>query len=81
MSIAYINEISRLCKAIGADVDVISRALLSERRISPKAPLKAGAPFAGGHLMRDILIMERLADEKGISAPIIKSIRESNEGK
>jgi serine/threonine-protein kinase RIO1 len=31
--------------------------------------------------MRDILIMERLADEKGISAPIIKSIRESNEGK
>ena len=81
MSIAYINEIARICKFVGADVDVVSKALLSERRISPKAPLKPGAPFGGGHLMRDILTLEELARQKGLCIPIISHIRESNEGK
>lgn len=48
MSIAFINEIARVCAVVGADVDTVSASLLAERRISPKAPLKAGPPFGAG---------------------------------
>ena len=80
MNIAFINEIAKICEAVGADVKVVSEALLSERRISPKAPLKPGAPFAGGHLMRDILTVEEIARGRGINVPLIGHIRESNGG-
>jgi UDPglucose 6-dehydrogenase len=80
MSIAFINEIARVCDYVKADANVVSEALLSERRISPAAPLKPGKPFGGGHLMRDILAMEQFAKGRGLSLPIIQHIRESNEG-
>ena len=80
MSIAFINEIAKVCERVKADVNVVSEALLSERRISPNAPLKPGKPFGGGHLMRDILAMEQFAKGRGLSLPIIQHIRESNEG-
>lgn len=79
MSIAFINEIAKACDRVKADVNVVSEALLSERRISPNAPLKPGKPFGGGHLMRDILAMEQFAKGRGLSLPIIQHIRESNE--
>jgi len=78
MNIAFINEISRICKVVGADVDKITEALKTERRISPNAPLKAGGPFGGGHLARDIHVLGEIAKTNGILAPIIKSITESN---
>ena len=80
MSIAFINEIARVCDNVKANVNVVSEALLSERRISPAAPLKPGKPFGGGHLMRDILAMEDRARGHGLKIPIITHIRESNEG-
>ena len=79
MSIAFINEIARVCADVKADAAVVSDALLSERRISPNAPLRPGKPFGGGHLMRDILILEERAKGRGLNIPIISHIRESNE--
>lgn len=79
MSIAFINEIERVCKIVKADCTVVSDSLLSERRVSPNAPLKPGKPFGGGHLMRDILVLEALSRGHGIPIPIINHIRESNE--
>jgi UDPglucose 6-dehydrogenase len=80
MSIAFINEIARVCADVKADVNVVSEALLSERRIAPNAPLRPGKPFGGGHLMRDILTLERIAKGRGLSLPIVTHIRESNNG-
>lgn len=79
MSIAFINEIALVCKDAGADAGVVSDALLSERRISPNAPLVPGKPFGGGHLMRDIMVLEQRARGRGLNLPIISHIRESNE--
>ena len=80
MNIAFINEIAKVADYVRADMDVVSEALLTERRISPHAPLKAGAPFGGGHLMRDIKHLESIARGRGLKLPIITHIRESNEG-
>lgn len=78
MSIAFANEMARLCKAAGADDKVVTEALRSDRRISPNAPLLAGGPFATGHLERDIYVLNELAKQHGISVPIIEHILESN---
>jgi len=78
MNIAFINEISRICKVVGADVDGVTESLKSERRISPNAPLKAGAPFGGGHLARDIYFLGEIAERNSLSTPIINSILKSN---
>lgn len=79
MSIAFINEIARVCEYVRADAHVVADALLCERRISPNAPLRPGKPFGGGHLMRDILAMEAIARGRGMNLPILTSIRKSNE--
>ena len=79
MSIAFINEFARLSDAVGANIETISQALLTERRISPHAPLHAGGPFGGGHLARDIYTIQGLSASKYLRVPIIHSIYESNE--
>lgn len=80
LSIAFMNEIARVAAVVGADAQMISQALLTEARISPRAPLRPGPPFGEGHLARDIYVLTALAQEQGIAAPIISHIRESNEG-
>ena len=79
LQIAFINEIDRICQAYGADVADVSRALLTEARISPQAPLKPGKPFAGGSLQRDVLTLMALT--KNLHTPILNAILPSNEGR
>lgn len=79
MNIAFINEIARLAVEVGADANVISMAMLSERRVSPKTPLRPGAPYGGGHLARDIYNLRKLGEASGVSIPIINHIKESND--
>lgn len=80
MNIAFINEIARLCDVAKASVDVVTGALLSDARVGKTAPLWAGAPFGGGHLARDINVLNQLAFEKKIATPLISSILQSNRG-
>lgn len=79
MNIAFINEIGRVCAVVGADVAKVSETLLSEARISPKAPLRAGPPFGGGHLAREVFNLTQIAEKNKISIPIISNIKESNQ--
>lgn len=78
LNIAFINEVARVCKAVGADAEKVSLALRTERRFSPHAPLRPGPPFGGGHLARDIYTMTEIIHAKHIHAPLITHIRESN---
>lgn len=78
MNIAFANEIAKIAKAVGADMAGIERALLTERRISPEAPLHAGAPFGKGHLARDLHTLEDLSRQHGLSTPLLMSILQSN---
>lgn len=78
LQIAYANEIAKIAKAVGADMDTITKALRTEARISPNAPLRAGAPFGGGHLTRDIFTLNRIAEEARIMVPLISHIMDSN---
>lgn len=79
LNIAFANELGKVAKVVGANMDTVTDALRTDARISPKAPLKAGSPYGGGHLARDIFTVNRLAQEHNLTLPIISNIKRSNE--
>jgi len=79
LSIAYINEIARLCERTGADAREVSAGLKSDVRIGPRSYLNPGGPFAGGTLARDVVALSRLAQEEHESLALIPAIKQSND--
>lgn len=78
-SVAFINELARICEVVGADAKEVERGLKSERRIGPRAYLSPGTAFAGGTLARDIGFLLDLAQQHARPAHLFKGVRESNE--
>jgi UDPglucose 6-dehydrogenase len=79
LSIAFINEIARLCERVGADAKEVSQGLKSEPRIGPRAYLGPGGPFAGGTLARDVVTLTKLAETEGEKISVIPAIKQSND--
>jgi UDPglucose 6-dehydrogenase len=79
LSIAFMNEVSRICEAVGADAREVERGLKSESRIGPKAYLSPGGPFAGGTLARDVIALMDIAREKAEQITLIPAIKASND--
>jgi UDPglucose 6-dehydrogenase len=79
LSIAFINEIARLCEKVGADAKEVSLGLKSEPRIGPRAYLGPGGPFAGGTLARDVVTLTRLAGANHEKISLIPAIKQSND--
>ncbi|MCS7203702.1 MAG: UDP-glucose/GDP-mannose dehydrogenase family protein [Thermodesulfovibrio sp.] len=75
--ISFINEISALCEAVGADVNVVAKAMGLDGRIGPKF-LHAGIGFGGSCLPKDTLAILKIAEEKGVTLGIIKAAIEAN---
>jgi UDPglucose 6-dehydrogenase len=78
VSVAFINEVARLCEVLGADAKEVERALKSEPRIGPRAYLSPGPAFAGGTLARDLRALEQLGASAGVSTPLLAAVLESN---
>jgi UDPglucose 6-dehydrogenase len=78
LTICYANEMAKVARSVGADPDVITKAIRLDQRFSPKTPIKAGDPYGGGHLARDVYTVNRIAVEKSIHLPVISRIHESN---
>lgn len=79
-SVAFANEIGRLCEHAGADAKEVSAGLKSDIRIGPGAYLEPGGPFAGGTLARDVVTLIRLAAAKNEALALIPAIKRSNDG-
>jgi UDPglucose 6-dehydrogenase len=78
-SIAFMNEISRVCEQVGADAKEVERGLKSEPRIGPGAYLSPGGPFAGGTLARDVVALTQIAQGKGEPLILVPAIKISND--
>jgi UDPglucose 6-dehydrogenase len=79
-SVAFANEVARVCEAVGADAKEVERGLRSEARIGPRAYLSPGAAFAGGTLARDLRFLAALGQRQGIATSLLQGVLESNEG-
>ena len=77
-SIGFIDDISDLSQAYGADAVDVTRALRSDKRIGPYAYLNAGIGFSGGTLARDLKTLIIKSREAGIKVPLISTVFRRN---
>lgn len=75
--ISFINEISQLCEATGADVNLVAKGMGMDRRIGPKF-LHAGPGYGGSCFPKDTLALIRIAQEHGLSSRIVEATVEVN---
>ncbi len=76
--ISFINEISALCEAVGANINTIAKAMGLDGRIGPKF-LHAGIGFGGSCLPKDTRALVKIAEEKGVNLRIVNAAIEANE--
>ncbi len=77
-SVTFINEIARLCEAVGADAKEVERGLKSEARIGPQAYLAPGGAIAGGTLKRDLQFLAQRGRECDVATPLVAGVLASN---
>lgn len=79
LSVTFANELASVCERVGADAKEVERGLKTESRIGPKAYLGPGGAFAGGTLARDIAFLTAIGADRGLTLPLLGSVRPSNE--
>lgn len=79
LSVAYANELARICERVGADALEVERGLRSDSRVGLAPYLSPGAPIAGGTLLRDVAFLAQLARQHEVDAPIVGAVHESND--
>jgi len=75
--ISFINEMSILCEAVGADVHAVAKGMGMDNRIGKKF-LHAGPGYGGSCFPKDTLALIRIAQEHGASCRIVESVVEVN---
>lgn len=75
--ISFINEMSALCEATGADVHAVARGMGLDGRIGRKF-LHPGPGYGGSCFPKDIQALVRMAQERGVSCRIAESVIELN---
>ncbi|MCS6900083.1 MAG: UDP-glucose/GDP-mannose dehydrogenase family protein [Myxococcales bacterium] len=76
--ISFMNELSRLCDAIGADIHAIRRAVGSDRRIGPQF-LYAGPGFGGSCFPKDVSALAYQARQAGVPLEVVEAAGRANE--
>lgn len=75
--VTFINEISDICEAVGADVQDVSKGIGLDTRIGQKF-LQAGAGFGGSCFPKDSLALTDTARKVGRPTQIVESVIEAN---
>ena len=77
-SVAFANEVARVCERVGADAREVERGLRTDPRVGPKAYLSPGAAFAGGTLARDLRYLAAFGARDGVATPLVEGVLASN---
>jgi UDPglucose 6-dehydrogenase len=76
--ISFMNQIARLCEAVGADVTLVRKAIGVDRRIGP-AFLFPGPGYGGSCFPKDVQALIRTGEERGVPLDILKAVKDANE--
>lgn len=71
--ISFMNEMSGICSAVGADISQVRRGVGSDRRLGP-AFLFAGLGYGGSCFPKDVRALSAVARSLGQTAPICDAI-------
>ncbi len=78
-SVAFINELAGLCELVGADAREVERGLKTDMRIGKLAYVRAGGPYAGGTLARDVAFVIDKEREYGLEPRFFEGVRSAND--
>ena len=78
LKISYINAISRICEATGANVDLVAQGMGADHRIG-RAFLNAGLGYGGSCFPKDLSAFIRISEELGIDFRLLKEVSEIND--
>jgi UDPglucose 6-dehydrogenase len=77
--ISFINQVARVCDAVGADVQVVAEGMGLDERIGPKF-LQAGVGYGGSCFPKDVDAFIHLARQVGEDFLLLEEVRRINEG-
>jgi UDPglucose 6-dehydrogenase len=77
MKISFINAISNLCEAAGADVEQVARGMGLDSRIGPKF-LRPGIGYGGSCFPKDVAAFRSVADQLGIDFNLLTEVEKIN---
>lgn len=76
--ISFMNEIARLCDAVGADVEMVRKGMGSDARIGNKF-LYPGCGYGGSCFPKDVKALCHTAEERGCRMEIVRAVEQVNE--
>ncbi len=76
--ISFMNQIARLCDAVGADVTLVRKGIGTDRRIGP-AFLFPGPGYGGSCFPKDVKALVRSGQEQGVPLDILEAVEAANE--
>src|SRR5580698_4517333 len=78
MKISFINVVSNICEAVGADVEEVSKGMGMDARIGPKF-LRAGVGYGGSCFPQDVAAFRYVAEQLGVDFSLLKEVEQINE--
>jgi len=75
--ISFINDMARLCDAVGADVEDVARGMGMDSRIGPRF-LKAGPGFGGSCFPKDTRAQLEMGQRLEIPCPVVEGAVKAN---
>ena len=76
--ISFMNELSRLCEKVGANIDDIRSGIGSDKRIGMQF-LYAGIGYGGSCFPKDVRAMMKTSEENGMPLTILDAVEAVNE--
>ena len=77
MKISFINVVSNICEAVGADIEQVSKGIGSDGRIGHKF-LKAGIGYGGSCFPKDVAAFRYVAEQMGIEFGLLSEVEKVN---
>jgi UDPglucose 6-dehydrogenase len=76
--ISFINAVSKICDATGADIEKVALGMGLDPRIGPDF-LRAGVGFGGSCFPKDLMAFHRMAEKIGIPFRLLQEVLNLNE--
>src|SRR3989440_10654305 len=77
LRISYINAVSAICEASGADVEKVADGIGMDRRIG-RSFLNAGIGYGGSCFPKDIAAFITICEQLGVPFPLLKEVQRIN---
>ncbi len=75
--ISFVNELSRLCEQVGADIEMVRNGIGSDPRIGPQF-LFAGIGYGGSCFPKDVDALIATGQQHGVELKILQAVQEAN---